>query len=318
MGMSARKWVVQILVGVAALVLYAPGASAQLLATKPKSVATVDGTPITMEEVEAAMALLGPSATPLTEAQRRQRQLEALDMVIDDLLLQQFLNKQGPQIKAADIDQKIKEVVQILKTQSKSLEDFLKESHLTEAQLRTNILTKLAWDAFVSTHITDEGIKRYFTENRDFFDRVTVRASHIEIRMAATASDGEREAAKQKLQALRQEIVAGKIDFAEAAKKYSQSESAAEGGDVGFFPRKFTVDESFAQAAFALKVGEISDVVPTETGMHLIKVTDRKQPAQAADFEKIKADVREWYIEDMRLAILSQQRKTAKVVISLP
>jgi parvulin-like peptidyl-prolyl isomerase len=317
MGMSARKWAVQVLVGLAVLAACAPGAPAQLFSTKPKPVATVDGAPVNMADVEAAMRLLGPSATPLTEAQQRQRQLEALDMVIDDLLLQQFLSKNGPAIKDADIDLKMREVVQILKSQSKSLEDFLKESGLTEAQLRSNILTKLAWDAWVGTHITEEGVKRYFTDNRDFFDRVTVRASHIEIRLPVTASDGEREAVRQKLKGLRQEIVSGAIDFAEAAKKYSQSESAAAGGDVGFFPRKFIVDESFAQAAFALKVGDVSDVVQTETGMHLIKVTERKA-GQPADYEKVKGDVREFYIEDMRLAILAQQRKTAKIVINLP
>ena len=137
------------------------------------------------------------------------------------------------------------------------------------------------------------------------------------LRVASSASPGEREQVRGRLQTLRQEIVSGKIDFAEAAKKYSQCTSAPNGGDVGYFPRKLAVEEAFAKAAFALKVGDISDVVETDYGMHLVKVTDRK-PGQPSDYTKIKDEVRELCIEEMRLAVLAQQRKTAHVEIYLP
>ena len=175
----------------------------------------------------------------------------------------------------------------------------------------------LQWNAYVKDHLTDADVRRYYEENKDFFDRIDVRASHIVIRLAAEAGGAERQSTRAKLQALRNEIVSGKIDFAEAAKKHSQCVSAPSGGDLGYFPRKFMVDEAFGRAAFALKVGEISDVVQSDYGMHLIKVTDRK-PGQPSDYNKIKDSVREFCIEEMRLNLLAQERKQARVEVYVP
>jgi peptidyl-prolyl cis-trans isomerase C len=238
-------------------------------------------------------------------------------MLIDDLLMQQFLRKYGPQLEANEVSKKLAELEESLKKQNKTIQDFLKETGQSETQLRTNILNMLQWSMFVKQRLTDEDLKRYYEENKEYFDRIVVRASHIVFRVSATASDTEREAVRAKLLALRQDIETGKIDFADAAKKNSQCASAPNGGDIGYFPRKMTVEEAFAKAAFALKVGQMSDVVQTDYGLHLIKVTDRK-PGQPSDFSKMKDEVREMCIEEMRMALLTHQRKTAHVEINLP
>src|SRR5262249_58132443 len=139
----------------------------------------------------------------------------------------------------------------------------------------------------------------YYNDFKDFFDGVTVKASHIVLRVPPTAPAPDVQAARQKLTDLRTQITGGKLDFGEAAKKNSQCPSAPGGGDIGYFPRKWVVDEPFAKAAFALKVGDISDVVQTDYGLHLVKVTDRK-PGQPSDYEKIKDKGREIYVEKMR------------------
>jgi parvulin-like peptidyl-prolyl isomerase len=316
--MRARSWLVQSLASMAVLTVLVNGARTQLLRPATKPAAVVDGTQITMAEVENVLKQAGPTATPLTEMQRKQLQMEALGMLIDDLLMEQFLRKNAPQIIVAEVDKKVAELTASLKQQQgKSLADFCKESGQNEVQLRTNILNMLRWAAYVKEHLTEADVKRYYEESRDFFDRVAVRASHIVLRVSSSASPGEREQIRTRLQALRQEIASGKIDFAEAAKKYSQCTSAPNGGDIGYFPRKLAVEEAFAKAAFALKVGEVSDVVETDYGMHLIKVTDRK-PGQPADFNKIKDEVRELCTEEMRLAVLAKQRKAAQIEINLP
>jgi parvulin-like peptidyl-prolyl isomerase len=315
--MSRQTWSLLSLGSLAVVLVLAGGplAVAQVPANKP--VAVVDGTKITMAEVDAILKQSGPSATPLTEVQRRQMQMEALGMLIDDFLMQRFLHKNGPRVDPADVNKRFTELKDSLKTQGKTLEDFYKESGQNEARLRGNIVNMIQWAEFVKAHLTEADIKHYYDENRDFFDRVGVRASHIVLRLPPTASENEREATRTKLQAIRQDIVSGKIDFAEAAKKYSQCTSAPNGGDIGYFPRKLAVDESFGKAAFALKVGELSDIVQTDYGMHLIKVTDRK-PGQPSDYAKIKDEVRELCIEEMRLALLAEQRKAAHVEINLP
>src|SRR5262249_52909758 len=160
-------------------------------------------------------------------------------------------------------------------------------------------------------------LKKYFADNKDFFDKVTVRASHIVLRVAPDAPAEERQEARQKLAAMRQEIAANKVSFADAAAKHSHCPSAPKGGDLGYFTRKWMVEEPFAKAAFALKVGEVSDVVTTDYGYHLILVTDRK-PGVAADFEQAKEDVRDCLLEEIRQGVLLDLRRTAKVEVKLP
>lgn len=315
--MKARDWVVRSAVGVMALALVTSGAWGQGVGRGNRPAAVVDGVPISLEEVDAVLKQAPPTPAPLSEVQRRQLRMEAVAMLVDDLLMQQFLNKNGPRITPAEVDKKLAELDDSLKTQKKTRQEFLRESSQTEAQLRANVTTMLQWAGYIKEHLSDAEVEQYYKENKEFFDRVVVRASHIVIRISPTALENDRRIVREKLEALRQEIVAGKIEFAEAAKKNSQCTSAAGGGDIGYFPRKLAVEEAFARAAFGLKVGDVSDVVQTGYGMHLIKVTDRK-PGQPSDFKKVKEDVRELCTEEIRQAILAQQRKIVRVDINLP
>ncbi len=315
--MSVRKKILAGLVSAATFACWANGAQAQDTAPQAKVVATVNGTPITSAELEGVLKKAGPKATAPTEAQKKEMQQEALTMLIDDQLMRDFLRKQGPPVDLAAVNKQMAELAEGLKKEKKTLADFLKEQNQTEAQLRADITGYLQWNAFVNQTVTEADIKKYYDDSKDFFDRVVVRASHIVVRIAADAPAPEREAVKAKLVGWRKEIVDGKVDFATAAKQHSQCTSAPNGGDIGFFPRKMAVEEPFARAAFALKVGDVSDVVQTDLGYHLIRVTDRK-PGTPSDFSKIKDEVRELLVEELRMEILGKQRQTAKVEFSLP
>src|SRR4029079_15533925 len=87
----------------------------------------------------------------------------------------------------------------------------------------------------------------------------------------------ERPEAQKQLAGLRQKILAGKTTFAEAARQYSQCPTAPKGGEIGFITRQWMGDEKVARAAFALSKGEISDVVASEFGLHLLTVTERNE-----------------------------------------
>lgn len=314
--MTARNWALLSLAA-AVLAVGAGRGSAQAPATPDQTVAAVvNGETIYLSEIEAILKERGPTATPPTELQRRQMQFAALEMLLDDRLMQQMLRKHGPKVDPAEVAKQFALLEDGLKKQGKTLQDFYKETKQNEVQVRTRLLNVLQWSALARTRFTDADVKRYYDENRDLFDQVTVRASHIVIRVGPMTTDGERQAARAKLQALRQEILAGKLDFAEAAKKHSQCPSAPSGGDLGYFPRKWVLDEPFSRAAFAMKVGEVSDIVETEFGLHLIKVLDRKA-GQPSDYEKIKDDVREVYIEELRQAMLAQERKAAQIQVHL-
>ncbi len=239
-----------------------------------------------------------------------------LDILIDNLLLQQYLVKNAPPVTVADVDARAAEFEAQLKKDNKTFPEYLQETNQTEGEFRGDLVQSMRWEALSKARVTDAYLRIYYTANKDFFDHVLVRVSHIELRTAANATDADKAAARRQLTKLRADLLAGKVEFAEAAKKVSQSSTAVNGGDLGFIGRKFMVDEAFARAAFATPVNGVSDVVQTDSGLHLIKVTERKA-GEPSDFTKIKEEVRKACIEEMRMRLVSELRKTAKIEVNL-
>ena len=319
MGRHARFLFLGIGVGVGVIVLLERLGLAQ--SAKPPAdvrVALVNGEVIALSEVDAILKQRPTPLTPQTAGQLRQIRLEVVTALVDDLLVRQFMREYGPKVDPAEIARQFAALEATLKQKGQSLADYLKENNQTEAQLKANMLMLLQLDRYVKQNTTEADLKKYWEANKDYFDKTTVRTSHIVIRLSAASTPGERDKAKQKLQALRADISGGKLDFTAAAKEHSQCPSAPKGGDIGFISRKFqNVEEAYAKAAFAAKVGELTDVVETEFGLHLIKVTERKEGA-ASKFEQCLEDVRDSYAEELRIALLNQLRKRAKVEITLP
>jgi peptidyl-prolyl cis-trans isomerase C len=279
--------------------------------------ATVNGEPITVAEVEAMLTLVPQAPATATDAEKHEMRRDVLEMIIDDVLIRQFLDANTTRPSQAEINKELEVLQAGLKSRHKSMSDFLNDTHQTEDHLRQDIVKKIQWDHYVQQHATEAALKKYYDENCDFFDNVTVQASHIMTRLPPTASDSERAQARTRLAELRQRIISGQIDFAEAARKYSQCQTAASGGDLGFFPRKWVGDENIVRAAFAMQVGEVSDVVQSEFGLHLVKVTARK-PGTASDYTTMRDKVRKSFAMDLWHDVLVQQRKTAKVDVKQP
>jgi peptidyl-prolyl cis-trans isomerase C len=278
--------------------------------------ATVNGEVIRLGDVDAYIKGKLPVG-PLTAAQARQLRTDVVSDMIDDVLLRQFLRKNGPKVEPAEVDQHLKALAGSLAKQGKTLADFYRDTRQTEAQARETWTTLIQLGRYVKERVTEEQLRQYYAANRDVFDRVEVRVSHVMIRAAANGPPVERAAAKEKLQALRAEILTGRIDFADAAKRYSQCPSAPQGGDLGFIFRKGMVDEPFAKAAFALKTGELSGVVETDSGVHLIRATARK-PGVPSTFEACVEDVRESFTDDFRTELIARLRKQAQIQITVP
>jgi parvulin-like peptidyl-prolyl isomerase len=103
--------------------------------------------------------------------------------------------------------------------------------------------------------------------------------------------------------------------FGDQAGKLSTCPSKADGGDLNWFPRSGSMVEPFADAAFALKPGQMSEPVQSPFGYHLILVTGRK-PGAATKFEDVKEEVREIYCQRLRDNLVAQLRPAAKIVIT--
>ncbi|WP_435626830.1 SurA N-terminal domain-containing protein [Candidatus Ferrigenium straubiae] len=139
--------------------------------------------------------------------------------------------------------------------------------------------------------VKTEDARKYYDEHQgDFGTPEERQAAHILIAVAAAAPQAEQEAAKAKAEQLLQQARKTPEGFAELAKQNSQDPgSAANGGSLGFFGRGMMV-KPFDDAAFALKQGEISGVVKSDFGYHIIKLLAVK-PAKIAPFEEVREGV---------------------------
>ncbi len=283
-----------------------------------KPAAVVNGEPIALGEVKRLLDAR-PYPNALSEEQRKALRQAAVDMLIEDLLMRQYLRKIVPQVDPGEYKKEVQDLEDALKKQHKTIDMLVKESGQSREQLQADIIARLQWKALLRQQCPETAVRKYYDENKPFFDKITVRASHILIKVGSDAKQPERQVAGQKLQVLRQEILGGKITFEDAAKKYSECAASKEkGGDIGQFPYKFVVVEPIARTAFAMKPGEISDVVHSEYGVHLLKVTERT-PGEPSNFEQMREMVREvWAMEaELYQRILAEQRKGSKIDVYL-
>jgi peptidyl-prolyl cis-trans isomerase C len=281
-------------------------------AAPDEAVATVNGETITQAQLQDALKQAGPAPLKLSEEQKKHHEMQVLGALIDQQLMRQFLARHAEPVAPGEVDRKLAELKKGLTKQGKSFEEFLGNARMSEAQMRADIADRLRWGRYAQKQITEEQVKRYYEEYKPFFDQVIVRASHIVLRVPQGAPEEEVKKAEEKLRKIRAEIVSGKITFAEAAKKYSQDATAEKGGDVGRFPRLYVLDEAFAKPAFALKVHEVSDIVRTDFGVHLITVTERS-PGKPSEYAKVRELAHHLCSEDLFYKTLSAQRKAAKV-----
>jgi hypothetical protein len=135
----------------------------------------------------------------------------------------------------------------------------------------------------VDTAFTDAQLKQLYEQTGVGSQ---VRARHILLKMAPDAPPNVRDSVTKLATSLRDQARSGS-DFSELAKKYSQDTSAPQGGDLGYFDKTQMV-APFADAAFKLQPGQISDIVETPYGLHVIKVEDRK----TSNFDSAKVQFR--------------------------
>lgn len=139
--------------------------------------------------------------------------------------------------------------------------------------------------------VTDQEVKQYYDENAAKFQGNEQRqASHILIGFNSTATPAEKAAAKEKAESILKQVKANPKSFEKLAIEFSQDTgSAGKGGDLGSFGRGAMV-KPFEDAAFSMKVGDISDLVESEFGYHIIKLTGIT--GESSDFDSMKLKIK--------------------------
>ncbi|MDD2338017.1 MAG: peptidylprolyl isomerase [Geobacteraceae bacterium] len=288
-------------------------------------VAKVNGTPITREELERAtkfMLAQSQNKKELTAEEKKKADSDVLDQLISAELLYQA----GKKLPIADINNLVETQMKQGKTKFPSTEAYekaLKASGLSEKDLEefarkeiyiNNLIEK---DIASKISISDDQAKKFYDNNSDKFKQPeTVHASHILIGVDPKSTAEEKSKAKEKAEALLKRAKAGE-DFAALAKTNSTCPSAPQGGDLGSFSKGQMVP-TFEAAAFSLKPGEISDVVETQFGYHIIKVIDKK-PAGTVPFSDVKTEIVNYLkiqkIQQSISELVEKLRKVANVEI---
>lgn len=282
-------------------------------------IAVVNGEAIPRSEFDTAYKQRAPVLKRVSAEQTDQLKQSIINGLVEELLFKQFLKQNAPPVDPREVEKQLKSLESSLAKHKRTLTDYCLEMRLTPEQVRSNLAQMIQWTAYAATKMKEPDIRKYYEENKAFFDKATVRASHIVIRLPANAPSQERASAQKKLTDLRAEILAGKTNFVDAAAKHSQCPSSSRGGDLGYIYRKWMVDEAFAKAAFSLEVGVLSDVVDSEIGCHLIQVTERRAGTPSIfNDPRIQDAARECLLEEMRQKLLADLRAQAKIEIREP
>ena len=264
-------------------------------AVEKGKIAEVNGISISNEAYERELSFF------LEQAARERRQVpdamlakvkeDILDNLIDREVLYQKSQKEGIKIGA----QAVTDQLATIKKRFPSDAEFKKaldQMKLSESDIKSQIEKDMAIRELIDKQvaqkvvITDAQTKSYYDENPNMFEQPEqVKASHILIKVETDASETDKAKARIEIVKIQKKLQNGE-DFATLAKEFSQGPSSAKGGDLGFFRRGQMV-KPFEDAAFALKPNEVSDVVETRFGYHLIKVTERKT-AQTIAYADVK------------------------------
>jgi len=243
------------------------------------------------------------------QAQMGMMQNQVLDSLIDRELLFQESEKKGIKINPKEVSDQFQKIQQRYPSKDE-FKKLLSEMGLTESDVQKQISRGMAIQQLIDKEvgdkikIGDEEVKSYYDANPQLFQQPEqVQASHILVKVDATATQAQKDEARKKIESVQKKAQKGE-DFATLAKTYSEGPSGPQGGDLGYFRRGQMV-KPFEEAAFNLKPNETSDIVETQFGYHLIKVVDKK-PAQKMAY----ADVKERLSEHLKKQKMDSEAST--------
>ncbi|MDK2836757.1 MAG: foldase protein PrsA [Thermosediminibacterales bacterium] len=224
---------------------------------------------------------------------------QLLEDMINNVIIEQEAKKRGIEITEDELEKRLDE----LKTQfggEQNFEEFLKEQGLSLDDVKKNVTQEMLYSRLLDevtrdVEVTEKEVKEYYDLHINEFKESPdeVRARHILV----SSEEKAREILKQ---------IKDGADFAELAKKNSEDpESAEKGGDLGYFRRGQMV-APFEKAAFELEPGQVSDIVKTDFGYHIIKVEDKKiYPVY--EFQEVENEIRKMLLSDRKNEVFTER-----------
>jgi peptidyl-prolyl cis-trans isomerase C len=250
-------------------------------------VATCGQESISLGEVDKVVTIWKTNQMPgLGEMNARDQQKKALESLIEQKVLLAASKEAGMVPTTEQVDQVMQQLQGRYPTQQE-FEGALAAQNLTLAELRQSVMTDMAIRQYLgqtlpdTVRVTPEDCKAYYAGHPELFEQL--HASHILVRVDPSAPPETKERARARADSLLS-AVRGGADFAETARKSSDCPSAPRGGDLGFFARGQMVPP-FEEAAYKLAPGQMSDLVETQFGYHIIRLEEKRQVPYDANLE---------------------------------
>ena len=269
----------------------------------PDVLARVNGEDVKKTEFDMLIKNMELGQGPIPAERRNEVLRGALDRLITYTLLSQEVKARHIEVTDAEIEQRMKAMRSQFPTED-AYKKALTDRNMTEERLRADAKVDMGINKLMEAEVSttpgasDAEAKAFYEKNPDKFKQgESVRASHILILADQKADAAAKQQARAKIDGILKRVKAGE-DFAELAKKFSQDGSAQQGGDLNYFGRGQMVPP-FEQAAFSLKPGEVSDVVTTQYGYHIIKVTDHKD-ASTVPLAQVSERVKQFLSEQKK------------------
>jgi peptidyl-prolyl cis-trans isomerase C len=291
----------------------------------PEVIATVNGEKIGREEFQLAVRNLEAQAGGAVPPEQRDMVYrQVLDRIVGYKLLVQESRARKIAAPPWDVDKRLAEI----KGQFPSEQAFaqvMQQRGMSADRLRQETAEAIAVNSMLEKEIEstlavpDADAKKFYDENKARFRQSEgVRTSHILLRVPPNADAAAKQKVRAEIEGLLAQVKKG-ADFAALAKQHSQDGSAQNGGDLGFVTRGQTVPP-FDQAVFSMKAGQVSGVVETQFGFHILKVGEAR-PARDVTFDEAKAQITDYLKQQVRekkgQAFVEQLKAKAKVQIAI-
>jgi parvulin-like peptidyl-prolyl isomerase len=247
--------------------------------------AVVGGTEVTSEQLDRILAKIGDLQSKTAE-ERAQIEQIFLRSLIAQVTIHKLLEKEKVQCSEAELAAFCKNRFGKKAEDAKvSVDQYMKDNKVPQNE----ILDQANLFKIMTEASSKEKVAAFIKDNPDYFNGTKVHACHILIKSDPMDSTESQVAARKKIEAIAAQIQGGKISFEDAARRDSDdTDTRKDGGDLGestfgkmVVARKIVL--GFSAAAFKLKKGEISPIIHTEVGFHLIKVIDRTPGSEPQD-----------------------------------
>jgi len=294
-------------------------------AEQQKVVARVNGTPITEAELQKGLDAYIRQSTyhkNVTEDIRREKRQPALDFVIELELLYQEAKARGMTVTESEIEKVLKEKKEkfkdkkafdkALNAEGMTIDDFrrlLRKGELIRKISRTEIEEKAKY--------SDKELEDYYSANKEKYIKPEgFKLRHIFVKASPDTGDNGDDGQLNKAKDILKMAQEGK-DFSELAYDYSEDAYRVKGGDIGWV-HIGRMEPAIEEAALKLKVGEISELIVTESGFHIIKLEEKK-PAEQSSFSEVKVSLRKRLeskrYKETREAFIKSLKDKAKIEI---